>query len=329
MLIQIVDKLKQHNVCFNALYLYPEGIDEFTKMFYISHKEDLKPPIYPFIILSSKDYKTKSKLTRKLAPWHHFIQQMKSLNDNNSNGDSTKYFLEQNGIKSLLFLIDYPESVYSADYYNNMYADFEMNVLPMDNNYAKTSKKLKTMIKRLIKKKVNVLIIIEKEIYIEKLEQIYSEILKLRDYYIKSYYNDMFFGEKPQIAIENPKLRQKNEKDKFKTFTNLERHYLAYIKNNPVRRIELEELMIKLLDNILSDEFKQKYRRVKSSSPRLSELVFPDKNAENLLKDIGFKKKNVINGISVYINDGNYKNIKETKEKLLEVIQKYSKAYEK
>lgn len=323
MMSRLSDRLKENNVYANCINLYTGNIEDFRKNHNLQVYDKSKEINYPYMLMAADDFMQTRKKPIHKTKWYHLIQNFSSFMNNASVIENFTYYLSENSVSNVLFIVSGNTSAYNADYFANTFKQLNKTVVNVTDNLEKTSNDLKRHLKRLISKKTNVLIIIEKEEYIQKLEQIYSEVLKLQDYYLRSYYNDLFFGEKPQIMIENPKMRRKNERDKFRSFTDLERHYLIYNKNNPEKKAQLEELLIKILDNILSDEFKQKFRRLKTSAPKLNELLFSDKRGVSLLKDIGFVKKESVDGVDTYTNDWDYKRIKETREKMIELFNKF------
>ena len=319
-IISITDKIKEYKITPHSINFFTDHLYEFKNRFIVPEGNEMVF-VPPLILLDNQDL-IKVKNGSIMGNCVHFISSTNNIG--NTVNTPLKQFCQANKIKKISFLVKKEGTSFDRNL-TNEYKEIGVQYVLIEDIDYKRNKAIKKVVNSLVSKKSNVLIVIEDPELITNIQQAYLEIYHVSGFYIKSYFSDLFLGKKPELNLfNNKKLRKKTEKTQYKRFKQLEKDYSLFKEELFENFEETIELLLKLLDNILKDELNKKYRLLKTSSEKLNNLIFNEESSTRLLITIGFKKQGETNGIVSYENSADFKEIKETRDKLFSLFNQDS-----
>ena len=320
---EITDILKENKVNYKSVNFFCRGMKNFDLGFsnfdqkianFLSEKFFL-----PYIVVDYKDY---GSLKKKKIKTVNFAQNISFFLKNLDMKKDFNNFLRFKNVKNIILIV------------SSNIKELENKILKVKNEKIKlifvdansliieSTKKLKKIINNSIKdKNSNSLIITESEKHLDIYYQYLKERLNLRIYYIKTYYESLFLGEKTMIKIFNSKKeRSKIKRKNSNTLKSLKKYLKLYCKK--YEYFEMKRISLKILENILNEPFQGKFRILKNSSKKLNEIFFQKDYGVKILFYFGF---NLIEGddekFKTYKNSLESQEIKKIKEIFIFVMK--------
>ena len=319
----ISDIMKNNKVNSKSIYFYCKGMKNFDLKFSnfdTSSSNYLSPKFYlPLIVVDYKDYKRKNK---KKVNTINFAQNISFFLKNLNLENDFDNYLKYNNIQNIIFIVS-SDKKELKDKIKKINEKIKLIFIDPDTLIIESTKKLKKIIQNSIKdKNSNSLIITETEKHLHIYYQYLKERLNLRIYYIKTYFESLFIGEKKQFKMfESKKERSVIKRKNSNTLNSLKKYLKLYCKK--YEYFEMKRISLKILDNILNDPFQGKFRLIKNSSKKLNEIFFEKDYGTKILFNFGFKliKGDEDQKVKEYKNSLETQEIKKIKEIFIFVLK--------